>query len=367
MIKFLDLHHQYLSIKDEIDNAIRSNIESSSFIGGDSLRNFETEFAQYLQANYCIGVGNGTDALEISIEALNLPPQSEILVPANSFIASAEAITRTGNNVVFIDVDQNTRNLNLESAKNKLTKYTRALIAVHLYGNPCDMKEIMLFAKNNNLKIIEDCAQAHGGKIENKSLGSFGDIAAFSFYPGKNLGAYGDGGAIVTNDKELAKKARMISNHGRIEKYNHLMEGRNSRLDSIQAKILSVKLKYLDSWIKRRNEIASYYNSRFIEFTKSIKLPITISGNYHAYHLYVIQTNERDSLREYLTKSNIQTGIHYPISLPKLDAYKYLKQEDNAPISINMSNKLISLPIGEHLTNKEIEEVADKVIEFFKN
>lgn len=233
MIEFLDLNKQYHSIKEEIDSAIMAVIHESAFISGKYVEIFEKEFATYQVADYCVGVANGTDAIEIAIEALNLPNGSEIIVPANSFIASSEAITRSGHRVVFCDCDENNYTISIRSLKEKLTQKTRAVLAVHLYGHPCDMDKILSIASQNNLKVIEDCAQAHGAEYKGKKVGTIGDIATFSFFPSKNLGAYGDGGAILTNNAHLAEKCRMIANHGRIEKYNHKFEGRNSRLDGL--------------------------------------------------------------------------------------------------------------------------------------
>jgi len=247
-IPFLDLKLQYLSIKDEIDLAVSNVINNTAFIKGENVSNFEINFAKYQNAKYCIGVGNGTDALEIAIESLQLPKNSEIIVPANSFIASSEAVTRSGHKVIFCDCNNNNYTISIKSLKSKITDNTRAIIAVHLYGHPCDMDGIYNVIGTKNIKVIEDCAQAHGAEYKGKKIGSIGDISAFSFYPGKNLGAYGDGGAILTNNKELSQKCIMIANHGRIDKYDHQFEGRNSRLDGLQAAILNVKLKYLDIW-----------------------------------------------------------------------------------------------------------------------
>ena len=259
MIKFLDLKDQYIGIQTEIDNVIKKIINESAFIGGKYSKKFEEEFAIYQEAKYCVGVGNGTDGLEIVLEALNLTKNSEIIVPANSFISTAEAVTRTGHKVVFCDCNKDNYTISIPSLKSKITPNTKAIMAVHLYGHPCDMDEILDIAKLNDLKVIEDCAQAHGAEYKGKKIGGIGDAGVFSFYPGKNLGAYGDGGAIITNNDQIAKKTRMIANHGRIEKYNHEFEGRNSRLDGIQAGILSVKLKYIDKWTEARINLAKYY------------------------------------------------------------------------------------------------------------
>lgn len=356
MIKFLDLKKQYNSIKDEIDEAIKNVINDTAFIGGKYVTKFEEEFAEFQQVKYCIGVGNGTDALEIAIESLELPKGSEIIVPANSFIASSEAITRTGHKVVFCDCDENNYTISIPSLKSKITHNTKAIIAVHLYGHPCDMDEVLSITKLNKLKVIEDCAQAHGSEYKGEKVGTIGDIGTFSFYPGKNLGAYGDGGAIITNNEKLAIKSKMIANHGRIEKYNHEFEGRNSRLDGLQASILSAKLKYLDRWIEERIKVADYYLEQ-LKDVNGIILPKREVWAKQAYHLFVIRTKKRDELKKYLMDNSVQTGVHYPISLPKLKAYEYLTQVNENLFANNIDSELLSLPIGEHLEKEDLNQV----------
>jgi dTDP-4-amino-4,6-dideoxygalactose transaminase len=364
MIKFLDLKEQYISIKDEIDNAIKDVILETAFIGGKYVRKFEEEFAEYQNSRYCIGVGNGTDALEIAIESLDLPKESEVIVPANSFIASSEAVTRTGSKVVFCDCNEDNYTISLSSLKSKITRDTSAILVVHLYGHPCDMDEVLSIAKEYNLKVIEDCAQAHGSEYKGERVGSIGDIGIFSFYPGKNLGAYGDGGAIVTDSEILEKKCRMIANHGRIEKYNHEFEGRNSRLDALQASILSVKLKHLDSWTEARINVANFYLDE-LKNLNEVVLPHREVWAKQVYHLFVIRTNKRDELQEYLKQHNVSSGIHYPISLPKLKAYRYLSQENEDFFANNMDSDLLSLPIGEHLTHEDLDKITTLVKSFF--
>lgn len=356
MVKFLDLKSQYDSIKDEIDEAIINVINETAFIGGKYVEQFEKEFAEYQQAKKCIGVGNGTDALEIVIEALDLPKGSEIIVPANSFIASSEAVTRCGHKVVFCDCDEHNYTISIASLKSKITSNTKAIMAVHLYGHPCDMDEVLSLAKEHNLKVIEDCAQAHGAEYKGKRVGALGDAGTFSFYPGKNLGAYGDGGAIVTNSDQLAKKCKMIANHGRIEKYNHEFEGRNSRLDGLQAAILSVKLKHLDKWTDARIKVADYYIEN-LKDVKDIVLPKREDWAKQVYHLFVIRTQKRNELQQYLKDNGIQSGIHYPISLPKLKAYDYTGQASEDFFANECDTQLLSLPIGEHLETEELEKV----------
>jgi dTDP-4-amino-4,6-dideoxygalactose transaminase len=364
LIKFLDLHGQYLSIKSDIDSAIQNVIQTSAFIGGEELQKFEAAFAAYQQAEFCVGVGNGTDAIEIALEALNLPAGSEIIVPANSFIATSEAVTRSGHRVVFADIKIDTYTLDPVSVEKLIGPKTAAIIAVHLYGHPCDMDALLNLARKNNLRIIEDCAQAHGAEYKGKRIGAIGDVGAFSFYPGKNLGAYGDGGAITTNNTDLAKKCRMIANHGRIDKYNHQFEGRNSRLDGLQAAILNVKLKYLDGWINHRNLLANVYLSD-LSGLSDVTLSQIDSNVRHAFHLFVIRVENRDELAAYLLADGIQTGVHYPIALPKLSAYEYLAAVTDTPIANQHDHQLLSLPIGEHLTVDDVRFVFSKVSEYY--
>ena len=365
MIKFNDLHHQYLSIKSEIDNSISQIIANSNFIGGAELESFQENFAKYHDAKYCLGVANGTDALEIALESLDLKPGSEIIVPANSWISSAECVLRAGYNLIFCDVSDKNYTLDIEDLKNKINQNTSAVIAVHLYGHPCNMKKISDLCKKKNIRIIEDCAQAHGAMYNKKKVGTFGDIGCFSFYPGKNLGAYGDGGCIVTNNQELLIRCKKIANHGALTKHDHEIAGRNSRLDTMQAAILNVKLKYLDNWIMERNKIAIMYQ-KFLSDTKSIVLPISDKDILHAYHLFVIRVSNRDEVQKKLLNMQIQTAIHYPTSLPKLDAFKHLNQHQEQSFANRSDKKLLSLPIGSHLSEVNIETICDGLKKILK-
>lgn len=364
-VKFLDLYSQYLNIKDEIDTAIATVIKDSSFIGGNRIKIFESDFADYHQVNHCVGVGNGTDALEIAIEACNLPTGSEIIVPGNSFIATAEAVTRCGHHVVFADVDPGSYTLTADTVAAKLTDRTAAIVAVHLYGHPCDLEPLLQICEGRGLILIEDCAQAHGAKYKGRRIGGIGHIAAFSFYPGKNLGAYGDAGAVTTQNEALAVRVRMIANHGRIAKYDHEFEGRNSRMDGIQAAILNVKLAYLDAWTARRIEVADYY-LKHLALISEIILPERKPWAYHVYHLFVIRTEHRDELKSFLAERQIETGIHYPIALPKLQAYSYLGTPDNSAFYNKSDSTLLSLPIGEHISEKHARHVVETIAEFYK-
>jgi dTDP-4-amino-4,6-dideoxygalactose transaminase len=367
MIKFMDLYSQYGSIKQEIDSAISKVIETSGYINSEFNLEFENSFAKYIGVEHCVGVANGTDALEIAIESLGLPPNSEIIVPANTFIASAEAVCRNGHRVIFADIDEHTYNISGKSIRNVITDNTKAVIAVHLYGYPCDIGSIKEVCEENSLYLIEDCAQAHGAKYRGLSIGQFGIISAFSFYPGKNLGGYGDAGAIVTNCAKLAEKCRKISNHGRKAKYDHEFIGRNSRLDGLQAAILSVKLRYLDEWLAKRNGIAKFYLEN-LRNVGDIILPAFDSAMYHAYHLFVIRTSNRNDLKEFLLKNGVETGIHYPIALPKIQAFASnvnLKKTSKF-FACQIDSNLLSLPVGEHLNFADAKNVVGLIQSFFK-
>lgn len=365
-VRFLDLGRQYLALKQEIDAAISEVIQKAAFISGPYVENFERQFSEYLGVPHCIACANGTDAIEIAIEALRLPQKSEIIVPANTFIASAEAVTRCGHKVVFCDCDPSSYTISIESVQRKLTARTAAVIAVHLYGRSCDMSALRNIGDSANLKIIEDCAQAHGAAWRGRKVGTIGDIATFSFYPGKNLGAYGDAGAITTSDEDLARRVRMIANHGRIDKYNHEFEGRNSRMDGIQGAILSVKLRHLDAWIVRRREIAAAYQSG-LSGTGDLVLPDQGQVNQHVFHLFVVRTKQRDALRKFLRSRDIETGVHYPISLPKLAAYAYCNQAAEPMLANEIASELLSLPIGDQMSLDESKEVIDACGEYFRN
>lgn len=362
VVKFLDLHKQYLGIKEEVDKAIFEVIEKSAFIGGDAVESFEGEFSEFIGGGVkTLGVGNGSDALEIAIEALNLPKDSEVLVPANTFAASAEAVVRNGLKIVFVDCGAD-YTLDIEDLKSKITPKTSAIMAVHLYGQSARMKEILELAKKHSLKVIEDCAQAHGARYNGQCVGSLGDIAAFSFYPGKNLGAYGDGGAIVSRDEALIKKCKCIARHGGLRKYEHEIVGRNSRLDGIQAAILRVKLKHLDSWNSRRREIAKLYMDGL---SGIVGLPEVKKECECVWHLFVIRTQKRNELSQKLNQMGIETGLHYPICLPNTQAFsnKPYVVESKTPKAKAWESEILSLPMGEHLSEVEVESVIKAINE----
>jgi dTDP-4-amino-4,6-dideoxygalactose transaminase len=361
-IPFVDLKSQYESIKEEIDGAIAQVISQTAFVGGAHLKNFEEAFAAFCGVKHCIGVGNGTDALFIAMKTLGIGPGDEVITAANSFIATSEAISATGARVVFVDIDPNTYNIDTAQIEKKITAKTKAIVPVHLYGQPADMDPILDIARRHNLKVVEDAAQAHGAIYKGRKIGSIGDMAGFSFYPGKNLGAYGDGGAILTNNDEWAEKARMIANHGRIDKYDHAIEGVNSRLDGLQAAILSVKLKHLPAWTEARRRNAYLYN-RYLKDSGLIT-PAEIPDVKAVYHLYIVrvQKESRQKLQDHLQSEGIATGIHYPIALPNLQAYAWLgHSEQDFPEATQASREIVSLPMFPELTEEHIQYVAKSI------
>lgn len=354
-IQFVDLKAQYQSIKKEIDEAISNVIQDSAFIGGDYVNTFEDNFADYICVKNCIGVGNGTDAIFLALKTLGIAEGDEVITVANSFIATAEAITLTGAKVKFVDCIEETYNMDVNKIEQAINNKTKVIIPVHLYGQPADMNTIMEIAKKHNLYVVEDAAQAHGAEYKGQRIGTIGDMACFSFFPGKNLGAYGDAGAIVTNNDDLARKARMLANHGRIEKYNHEFEGSNSRLDGLQAAILDVKLKYLDQWTERRNSIANKYD---IGLKDASIVPSVSLYLKHVYHLYVIRIKNRDRIKEQLGEKGIATGIHYPIPLPFLKAYNYLGYEpSDFQVAYSLKDEILSLPIHGNMKDEQVEYV----------
>ncbi len=360
-IPFVDLQVQYQSIKEEIDEAIANILDNAIFVNGEPLASFEKNFAEYMGVSHCIGCGNGTDAIEIALEALGVSPGDEVLVPAYTWVSTASAVSRVGANPVFVDVHPDFYTINVDKIEASITARTKAIIPVHFYGLPADMDSIIAIAKQHNLKVIEDCAQAHDATINGKKVGSFGDMATYSFYPGKNLGAYGDGGAVVTNSKELDEKARIIARLGQQGKHNHIITGRNSRMDTIQAAILNVKLKYLTEWTQKRQLVAEWY----LDLLKDtpIKLPILpLASVKHVYHLFVIQTDRRDALKIFLEEKGISTQIHYPKPLHQVGIFK---EQGAFPVAEAMSGKILSLPMYAELNKVQVEYVVKVIKEFF--
>jgi len=361
-IPLVDLKAQYATIKDEIDGAIRSVIEKTAFIGGPFAAKFESEFAAYIGADHCVGVGNGTDALVMALKGLDLKPGDEVIVPALTFIATSEAVTLAGGKVVFADVDPRTRNLDPAAVEAAVTERTRALIPVHLYGRPADMDAFCALGKKHGLTVIEDGAQAQGARIDSRRAGSCAAMGCFSFYPGKNLGAYGDAGAVILSDPEMAEKVRMLANHGRLAKYGHIYEGTNSRLDGLQGAVLSVKLKHLDDWNAARRKAARTYRERL----QGLDLTLPQDHPGHVYHLFVIETDRRDELLAHLKEKGVGASIHYPDALPRLKAYEYLgHREGEFPNAEKLAATILSLPIYAEITEEQQDYVVGQVRSFF--
>jgi len=359
-VPFVDLKAQYNSLKNELDEAILKVVGETAFVSGRYAAAFETEFAGYIGTEHCVAVANGTDAIEIALQAIGVGPGDEVIVPANTFFATAEAVSNVGATPVFVDCEPNFYNIDVEKIEEKITSRTKAIIPVHLYGLPAEMDSVMAIAKKHDLKVLEDCAQSHGADYKGQRTGTFGDIATFSFYPGKNLGAYGDAGAIVTNSPEYANRSRLIANHGQPAKYQHTLIGRNSRMDGIQAAVLSLKLKHLDTWLEGRRQNAARYNELLADI--GVPLPLAPEHSTHTYHLYVIRVANRDDIAAKLNDAGIDTGLHYPTALPFLDAYAPLgHQPADFPVAHSQMSELLSLPMYAELSDDMIEYVCENL------
>jgi dTDP-4-amino-4,6-dideoxygalactose transaminase len=365
-VPFVDLHAQYQTIKDEIDFVIGDVIQKSSFVRGPHVEKFEQMFAEMMERKHCVSCANGTDSLYIAMVALGVKPGDEVLAPAHSWISTTETITQAGGKVVFCDTDPDTFTIDPKDIEAKITPNTVGIIPVHLYGQAAEMDAIMAIAKKHNLWIIEDCAQAHLARYKGQLVGTFGDIASFSFYPGKNLGAMGDAGAVVTNDDALAEKMAMFARHGGLKKGDHKIEGINSRLDGIQAAILSVKLPHLLKWTSLRQERAARYSNQ-LSSVSGIKIPKIAESREHVWHLYVIKTSERDGLADFLNKSGVQTVINYPVALPFLPAYSRLNHRPvDFPNAFKNQSQILSLPIYPELSDEQMDRVTGLISEYFK-
>ena len=362
-IPFVDLHAQYLAHRAEIDAAIARVIADTAFIGGDVVRDFEARFAADYGVKHCVSVANGTDAIYIALRMLGIGAGDEVITTAHSWIATSETVTQAGATPVFVDVDEYYQ-IDAARIEAAITPKTRAIIPVHLYGQAADMGRIMAIAKKHDLIVIEDCAQSHYATWQGQRVGTFGRVATFSFYPGKNLGAYGDAGAIVTNDDELAKTMRMYANHGALVKHTHLMEGINSRLDGMQAAILSAKLPHIHEWTARRQAVAAQYDAHFAGKLPAGDLPRVRPGATHVYHLYVIQADRRKELAAHLQTRGIQTAVHYPTALPFMPAYaRFGHRAADFPRAHRNQDRILSLPIYPEMTSEMVAHVANAVIE----
>jgi dTDP-4-amino-4,6-dideoxygalactose transaminase len=356
-VPFVDLSAQYPTIAPEINEAVAKVIQGTDFILGREVNLFEEEFAAFCEAKYAVGVDSGTSALELALRAYDIGPGDEVITAANTFIASALAISHAGAKPVLVDVDPYTHTIDVAGISKAITSRTRAILPVHLYGHPAHMDPIRQLALKHGLVVIEDACQAHGARYKGKRAGSLGDAAAFSFYPGKNLGAFGDGGMVVTNDREIAKRLEMLRNYGQKEKYHHQFRGYNRRLDTLQAAILRVKLKYLEKWNAARRWNAKLYQEFLDGF--GIVTPTEAAGAESVWHLYVIRTENRDMLRESLLSKGISAGIHYPIPIHLQPAYKDLgHKRGDFPITEAHAQRILSLPMYAELTPESIKYVA---------
>jgi dTDP-4-amino-4,6-dideoxygalactose transaminase len=362
-IPFVDLKAQYASIKREVDAAIAEVIENTAFIGGPAVKRFEENFARYAGAGYAVGAASGTAAIHLALAGLGIH-EGEVVTACNTFIATSEAITHAGCTPVFVDVDEATQLIDPAAVDAAITPRTRAIVPVHLYGQPADMDAIRAVADKHGLKVIADAAQAHGAGIADDRRRIHGDVTTYSFYPGKNLGAYGDAGAVVSDDEELTQRMKALSNHGRLDKYRHFAEGWNYRLDGIQAAVLDVKLAHLDSWTERRRSRAARYNDHF-ESVAGVTPIAEVPGRRHVYHLYVVRCADRDGLREALQAKGIASGIHYPLPLHLQPAYEHLGyRRGQLPVAEKVTGEIVSLPMYPELDDEMVDAVATAVREF---
>ncbi|MBY0272194.1 MAG: DegT/DnrJ/EryC1/StrS family aminotransferase [Alphaproteobacteria bacterium] len=355
-VPFLDLHEAYHELKSELTEAFQKVMNSGWYILGEEVSKFEEEFASFCGVNHCIGVGNGLDALHLILKAYDIGEGDEVIVPSNTFIATWLAVSYAGAKIIPVEPNEKTYNIDPQKIENAITPKTKAIIPVHLYGQPAEMDEINAIAKKYGLWVIEDAAQAHGALYKGQRTGSLGNAAGFSFYPGKNLGAFGDGGAITTNNDVLAEKIRMLRNYGSKVKYSHQMKGFNSRLDELQAAFLRVKLRYLDEWNERRTAIANHYLDGLS--SSDILLPHVVKNIIPAWHLFVVRTKNREVLQSYLKSENIDSLIHYPIPPHLQQAYAEMKCPSGSfPISERIHNEVLSLPIGPHMNMIELQKI----------
>jgi dTDP-4-amino-4,6-dideoxygalactose transaminase len=377
MIPFVDLQAQYRAIKREIDEAIGRVVESAAFILGREVEAFEAAFAEYLGAKFCVGVNSGTAAIQLAVTACGVGAGDEVIVPANTFFATAEAVSTAGATPVFVDADPISYTIDTNKIEAAITERTRAIIPVHLYGQAADLDPIFEIAARHGLSVIEDAAQAHGSLYKGRRVGALGRANCFSFYPGKNLGAYGEGGAVVTDDAEVARRVRLLRDHGSEHKYRHDIIGYNFRLEGIQGAVLNVKLRHLDNW----NELRRAHAARYRELLSgaggdnnfgdgnggagALTLPQELPYARHIYHLYVVQTEARDALQKHLTAAGIQTGIHYPVPVHLQPAYASLgHRAGDFPVAERQAARVLSLPMFPELTGEQIERVGQSVRAF---
>lgn len=365
-IPFIDLKANYLSVKEEILSEIDQVLENTAYILGPKVQHFESEFAKAHDVKFCSGLSSGTDANHLALWALGLKAGDEVIMPANTFIATAWGATLCGATPVFVDCQKDSYNMEPSLIESRITPRTKAIVAVHLYGQTADIDPIRAIAKKHNLYFLEDAAQAHLAEYKGKKIGGLSDIASFSFYPGKNLGAYGEGGAITTNNQELFNKCMLIRNHGAAQKYSHEVTGHNYRMEGVQGAVLGVKLKYLAKWTEQRRRVAKKYTELLSGF-EEIRLPAEMSYAKHVYHLFVVQVPKRDELQTRLNEKGISTGLHYPIPLHLQKCFEGLGyKRGDFPVSEKLADNCLSLPIYPEMTDEQIAYVADHVRSFYK-
>lgn len=365
IVPFIDLKAQYATIRGEISAALQEVFDNSSFAGGPMVEKFENKFAAFCRSDYAIGTGNGTDALWMALLGLGIGPGDEVITTPGTFIATAEAISFCGATPVFVDIDEQTYNIDPALVAAAITSKTRAIVPVHLFGQPADMDPIIAVAKAHNLLVIEDACQAHGAEYKGRRAGSLGDAGCFSFYPGKNLGAYGEAGAVVTNNKELAATMRMFRDHGQRKKYYHSIVGWNARMDGFQGAVLGVKLPYLPAWTEARRKNGALYDSLLADVPDVIT-PHVADYAKHVYHVYAVRTRNREAVVEHLDKQGIACGIHYPVPLHLQEAYKDLGyKEGDFPVAEKCAREFVSLPMYPELPEESIRYVAEKLKECF--
>jgi len=363
-VPYADLHLQYQTIKEDIDAAIAAVIRDSAFIRGTYVDAFESAFAAAMEAKHCVSCANGTDALFIAMAALGVEEGDEVITTAHSWISTSAMITHAGGTVVFCDTDASTFTISPAAIENAITSRTVGIIPVHLYGQPADMDAIMAIAHRHQLWVIEDCAQAHLARYKDQAVGTFGNAATYSFYPGKNLGAMGDAGAVITNDDYLATRMAMLARHGGLTKHQHKIEGINSRLDGLQAAILSAKLPHLPEWTRARQKAAAVYDAGLNQ-VEDLEIPHVALGRTHVYHLYTIQHLHRDELAKYLSANGVQTAINYPVALPFLEAYsRFDHRPDQFPNAYRQQSNILSLPMFAEITADQQEVVIDLIHAF---
>jgi len=364
-IPFVDLYSQYQTIKESIDNAIANTIRNSSYIGGKPVKEFEEKFAELYGVKNVVSCANGTDSLYIIMKMLGIGAGDEVITVANSWISSSETITQTGAKPVFVDVDPVFYSINESKLEEAITARTKAVIAVHLQGQMCAIDVISDICKRKGIFLIEDCAQSHLSELNGIRAGLWGIAASFSFYPGKNLGAYGDAGCMITNDDELASRLRMYANHGALKKHQHQIEGINSRLDGLQAAILTAKLPHLPEWTQGRIQNAGLYD-KYLVGIPELKTPKVRPGSKHSFHLYVVQAENRDELAKWLSTNGVETFIHYPTPLPFLPCYNYLNcSREDFPVVSSLQPKILSLPLYPEMSEEMIAYVSELIKEFY--